>query len=144
MATLINKGWLYVSNGTDIMKLACLKVTYDLIFNPTISHNLGGINYGYDLSELYAMFKVTRLIFNTEADRSTFISNIISWQQTAPFTFKIQRNTSGNYEKLDGTNTSVLVLIDKGLKNIEKITPGDQERYVINDVLFVQAGDFSA
>lgn len=140
MATLINDGWLYLSNGVDIMNLACRNISWDIIRSPTISHEVGGLSYGYDLGEKYIMVKVSGILFGSNADAVTFTLKFNSWLDSGLINLKIQRNTSTAYEKLDGVNTIFPVLSPKGLSGINKIAKEDGVIYEVGKVAFEQAG----
>ena len=140
MATLINDGWLYLSNGVDIMNLACREISWDIIRAPTISHEVGGFSYGYDLGEEWVMIKVSGIILKSNADVVTFISKFNTWQSSGPISLKIQRNSSVAYEKLDGVYTTFPVLSSKGLSGVKKIAKENGVTYEIGKVMFEQAG----
>ncbi len=144
MATLIDDGWLYLTNGTNIMKLACREISYDLIRSPDISHEVGGLSYGYDLGEKYIIVKVSGILLKSNANKNTFVSTFNTWLDAGSIDLKIQRNTSVAYEALDGTNTILPVLSPKGLSGIKKIAKENGVVYEIGKVMFEQAGALSA
>jgi hypothetical protein len=144
MATLINKGWVYLTNDTDIMKLAAEFVEYDWIWDPEISHFEGGDNhYGYDSLKRYFVVKIKRFLFDSKSDAETYKSNLATWQSAGTFKIKIQDKSTPTYEKFDGTNTTLPVL-SYGPRGNRKIEPGDGETYEIRNQVFEQAGSISA
>lgn len=143
MATLINDGWLYLTNGIDIMRLACREISWDIIRDPTIVHEVGGLSYGYDLGTKYIMIKVSGILFGNNADVNTFNEKLNSWLDSGPIDLKIQRNTSVAYEKLDGVNTVFPVLVPKGISGIKKIAKENGVVYEVGKVSFAQTGDAS-
>lgn len=144
MANLINDGWLYLSNGTDDMKLACREIKWDILRDPDINHEVGGWNFGYDLGTKYIIVKPSGILFKTNADVSTFIDKLNEWLDLGTITLKIQRNTGGNFEALDGTNTSFPVLSPKGASGIQKIAKENGTVYEVSKCDFEQAGAASA
>ena len=144
MATLINDGWLYLSDGTDIMMLACREISYDIIRDPDINHDVGALSYGYDMGEKWIQIKVSGIILKTEANKNTFVDKYNSWLDSGLIYLKIQRNTGGAFDKLDGTNTRVEVLSPKGLLGIQKIAKENGVIYEIGKVVFEQSGSLSA
>ena len=143
MATLINNGWLYLSNGIDIMNLACREIKWDIFRDPTISHEVGGLNYGYDLGTKYIIVSVSGILFKNNADVNTFNEKLNSWLDSGPIDLKIQRNTGGAYEKLDGVNTVLPVLSSKGWSGIRKIAKENGVVYEVGKVAFEQSGEIS-
>jgi len=144
MATLINDGWLYLSNGTDDMKLACREIEWDCIRDPDITHEVGGWDYGYDLGINYYIVKVSGILFKSATDKDTFVQKLNSWLGISTITLKIQKNTGGSYEKIDGTNTTLPVLCPKGWSGIKKLAKENGVVYEIGKVQFEQAGSMSA
>jgi hypothetical protein len=143
MATLINDGWLYLTDGSDIMKLACEQITIDEDREPDITHYTGGGHYGYDLGSRWIIIKVKNIVFKTKANRETAVEKLDSWQAAGTITLKIQASSSEAYEKIDGSNTTLPVL-HYGPKKQEKIAKGDGTVYVIGQIKFEQAGAASA
>lgn len=144
MATLIDQGWLYVSNGTDIMKLACVKIKWDYVRNPKITHTEGGYHMGYDLLKKWIVIKVSKILFKTYAHRKTALDTLNSWQDSGPYTLKIQRKSTGQFEEWEGSNTSLSVLSTTGFRDIEKLSNRNQEVYSFGKVIFEQTGATSA
>lgn len=140
MANLINDGWLYLSNGTDDMKLACREIKWDIIRDPEIVHEIGAWNYGYDLGTKFVVLKVSGILFKTNANVNTFNEKFNEWLSSGTITLKVQRNTTGDYEKLDGTYTSFPVLSPKGASGIQKIAKANGTIYEVGKVDFEQAG----
>ena len=144
MATLINSGWLYLTNGIDIMKLACRGVKIDSIRDPTITHEVGGLSYGYDLGTEFYLVTVSGILFKNVTDKDTFVEKFNAWLNSGPIDLKIQRKTTGEYEKIDGVNTVLPVLSSKGLGGIQKIAKEDGEVYEVGKTIFEQTGALSA
>ena len=143
MANLIDNGWLYLSNGTDDMKLACREIKWDAIRVPEIIHEVGGWSYGYDLSTDYIMVKVSGILFSSNTDVDLFNLNLREWLSSGVINLKIQRKVAGDFEKLDGTYTQIQVLAQKGWADIQKIAMEDGEMYEIGKMVFEEAGQRS-
>lgn len=143
MATLINNGWLYLSDGTDEMKLACREIKWDAMREPEIIHEVGGWSYGYDLDIDYLIIKVSGILFKTSADHVIFETKLRSWQKSGVINLKVQRKVAGDFEPLDGTYTQIQVLAQKGWQDIQKIANEDGEVYEIGKIAFEEAGQRS-
>jgi len=144
MTTLIDEGWLYLTNGTNIMRLACRSIQYDRIWEPDHNHEYGGFNYGYDLAKDYFVIKAGGILFNTTAKKDTFEENIALWQQAEAFTLKIQNKTTpATYTKIGGVYTTLKVLGTKGYSGVHKIA-GEGEFWIIEKMEFISAGSISA
>jgi hypothetical protein len=126
------------------MKLACREISWDIIRDPTISHEIGGFSYGYDMGEKWVMIKVSGIILSNNTDKETFIKKFNDWLDSGPIDLKIQRNSSVAYEKLDGDHTTVPVFSSKGLSGIKKIAKENGVVYEVGKVMFEQAGSLSA
>ena len=143
MATLIDKGWFYLTNGTDDIKIGVEGYDYDLVMAPEISHYPGGFHMGYDLEELYLVLKVKNIILESVADKDTFISNVKSWHQANNLSIKMQISSSPTYDKFDGVNTTFPVLLKNGLRGIRKVARGEKQLWAIKAVTFEQIGNAS-
>lgn len=143
MTVLINDGWLWLSNGTDTMKLACRQISYDHPRAPEITHYEGGISFGYDLDLEFIIVKASGIILTNNADMVIFNDKINDWLKTAPITLQLQRNTGGSFEKFDGTNTTLTVL-SKGSSGIQKIAHEDGVTYEVTKMEFEESGARSA
>lgn len=140
MATLIDDGWLYLSNGSDTMKIACIEISYDHIRDGEANHYEGGINFGYDMNLNYFMIKVSGMVFKTKAAVEIFKDKFNSWLTSAPITLRIQDNTAPTYEKFDGTNTTLTVISPKGYSGYKKIAHENGTVWVIDKCGFEEAG----
>ncbi len=139
MATLINKGWLYLTDGSDIMRLACEQIIWDWPWNPDITDYANSGHYGYDLGEESIIIKVKGIIFKTLANHDIYLSNLRAWQKASGFDLKVQVTTGGTFKKLDGTNT-VFPCLSFGPLGNEKVAKENQEIYKIKTQLFRVAG----
>jgi hypothetical protein len=139
MVNLIEDGWLYLSNGTDVLELACKKIQWDEIRDPNFNHQ-PGFNFVYDLDVDYFIVKVTNVYFNTTAKYELAVATLNAWQKAGIYNLKIQRNVAGAYLKLDGIYTQIQVMMNKGLSNMEKISPEDGEVYTIGKITFEEGG----
>ena len=138
---MINNGWLELTNGTDTLLLYFESLKVDFAVDPTIEHIEGTFNYGFDLSIAYLVFKIKGIILENHADLSNCIDYLKDWQQAAPFTLKIRRNTTPNYIEWDGDNTSFTVLMKTGLREMEKLSRGSIDGpYRIGLAIFESSG----
>lgn len=141
MTIIINNGFLELTDGTDTLLLYFEELKVDFAMDPTIENIEGTTNYGFDLSIAYLVFKVKGIIILTHADLTNCIDYLKDWQQSAPFTLKIRRNTTPNYIEWDGDNTSFLVLMKTGMREMEKLSRGSIDGpYRIGMIIFSQAG----
>lgn len=124
------------------MKIACVRIQHNVVRSPEITHEVS-FHYGYDISTPYVVVSASRLIFKTVSDYETFVEKINTWQTANTITLSIQRKSTGEFLKLDGTNTDFPVLMKNGLVGNEKLTPGDGQYYTTEKVIFEQNGDGS-
>lgn len=142
MTDYIIGGWLWLSNGTDYLKVKCEMIVWTPVMKPEIEHTEGGVNYGFDLGVYYIIIKAMGLYIESNADMVDFLTYTKSWQQANTLQVEVVRNSSNNKEKLDGTNTVFPVLITEGAKQIKKMS-GDQEKYRIERLTLEQNGTAS-
>ena len=139
MVTVIDDGWLVLTDGTDTFKVFFQQALVMILFDPTIEHNPGS-HYGFNLVE-YIIIKVSGILFNSTTKYENFMLYMRNWQGTNPFTLSIYKDTSSNKLKLDGENTDFSVLIpSSGIQGGSKIAPEDGEVYRIETITFEQAG----
>lgn len=139
MTDYISGGWLWLSNGTDYLKVKCEMIVWNVITKPEIEHKEGGMNFGFDLNIYYVIIKAMGLWIESNADMVDFLAYTKSWQQANTLQAEVVRNSSNNKEKLDGTNTVFPVLMSGGTKQIKKMS-GDQEKYRIEELNLEQNG----
>ena len=144
MANLIEDGWLHLTNGIDTMELACREIKWDVLRAPDITHEVGGWNFGYDLGIKFVIVKVSGILFDTNAKVGIFIDKLNEWLDSGTISLKVQRNTGGSFEPLDGTNTSYPMLSPKGASGIQKIAKENGTVYEVSKCDFEQAGAASA
>lgn len=121
----------------------CGHIFWTPIFVPTIEHYEGGVNLGYDLGKFFIVIKLQNIWLDSNAKIVNFLTYIKTWQQANTLQIEIQRNSGGDKEKLDGSNTIYPILITGGgLKEIEKM-PADQEVYQIKNITAEQRGTAS-
>ena len=142
MTDHIDDGWLWISNGSDYLKVFCEHIYWFEVYNPEIEHKEGGLNFGFDLSLYYIIVKASGVWLNTNAKKNNFSAYIKSWQQANTLQIEVIRDSSDNKEKLDGTNTVFPVLVMGGLKKFEKMR-GDQQKYRCDSITFEQNGTAS-
>lgn len=139
MATLIDDGWVYLTDGSDVIKARARDILYAEAWDPDIEHYTGNAQFGFWLNRAVRTWKVKGLLFDTHAKYTSFVSNLRSWNNSAPFTLGIYRDSSSNYWECDGTNTTFTVLA-YGIGGGRKIAPEDGTVYEIGLVTFEEAG----
>ena len=143
MATIIDDGYLELTDGTDTLKLACEEIIVDMVLKPKMKHYEGGTNLGYDLGVNYFIFKVSGVILDSYTKFKNCISYLKSWQASAPFSLKIKRDTT-NYTEWDGSNTTFKVLVKGGLKALEALSITQfEDVWYIGNITFEEAGSRS-
>lgn len=141
MVDIIDKGWAYLSNGTDYLKVYCQHILITPVFMPEVEHYEGGVNIGYDLARFWLNIKLVGVWVQSNTEYEAFVSNIKSWQQANTLRIEISRDGT-NKAKLDGTNTIFPVLVMGGLKEMEKM-PYDQQIWKTNSITLEQNGSAS-
>lgn len=141
MVDIIDGGWLWLTDGVDYLKLACVEIEHDIMVDPKIEHYFGGTHTGYDLGKKWLVVKISQIKCKSHTDFSTIIDTLMDWQAAETITLSIVRNTSNNKIELDGDNTNFPVLIAKpGLKGLKKTSPDNQDRYELGSLKFEQIG----
>jgi len=139
MTDYIEGGWLWLSNGSDYLKVRCELISWTEVYGPEIEHHEGGLNFGFDLNLYYIVVKASGIWLNTNTEKNNFSTYIKSWQQANTLQIEVVRNSSNDKEKLDGTNTVFPCLVVGGIKEFKKM-PGDQEKYRCNEITLEQSG----
>jgi len=140
MATLITGGWLYLTNGTDIMQVRTKRIVIDdNHLDPFLEHFAGNTNMGFWMGERQIIVKALDLGFITQATAEKFQEKLNAWDYAGAYTLKIQVSATPTYYKIDGVNESISVL-SYGAKEIEKAERGAGTHYKIASVKFEQAG----
>lgn len=142
MGVYISGGWLWLHNGTDYLKIKCEGILYTLMFEPEVEHKQGGVNLGWDLATKYVIVKAVGLWIESNADQVDLLSYSTTWQQANTLKVSVQRNSSADMEKMDGTNTIFPCHIVGGIKEVAKML-GDQEKYRTSEITVVQTGTAS-
>jgi len=141
VATLINNGYLKLTNSTDILLLACEKISADFKMKPKIKHQPGGNHYGYDLGIKWLEWKAESIIFDSHTDWSTCIDTLKDWQLAGTFTLSVIRDGSNNEMEFDGDNSTYTVLLKNGLKQLRALSITQfSDKWVIGSIIFEQAG----
>ena len=140
MATLITGGWLYLTNGTDIMQVRTKRIVIDdNHLDPFLEHFAGNTNMGFWMGERQIIVKALDLGFITQATAEKFIEKLAAWDYAGAYSLKIQVSATPTYFKIDGVNETITVL-SYGAKEAEKAEKGAGTHYKIASVKFEQAG----
>lgn len=141
MTDIVVDGWLWLTDGVDYLKLQCKVIMWDFMLDPVISHYFGGSHFGYDLGKRWLVVKAEEILIKSHIDYSNIVDYLKDWQAAGTITLSVVRNSSNNKIELDGDNTDFTVLIKKpGFKGMEKLSPGDQDKYGIGSITFEQSG----
>ena len=141
MVDIIIDGWLWVTNGSDYLKLGTEEILWDIMVDPKIEHYYGGAHLGYDLEKKWLVLKVIGIKIKSHANYASIVSNLMAWQVAGSMILSVVRNTSNNKITFDGSNSNYPVLIKKpGLKQMQKVSPDNQDRYRIETLTFEQTG----
>jgi len=142
MTVYITGGWFYLTNGTDSMKVKFSECKADVRMGPTIKHYEGGYNLSYDLEKLWLELKLKDIWFESYSEYETFFKYFISWHQAGTLTIGIYRDTSNNLIEFkgDGNGTTFIMVAPVGIEQAEKISRGDEQKYVIHSLRLEEGG----
>lgn len=131
---IINNGWLHLSDGTDILKVAVEFIRMKLNDDPTIEHypssaGTEGSHLSYSLRTYFWQITAINLLFGTYTERRDFIRYLQAFQVDG-FTVKIQRNTGGSFEEFYSGVEEIGAKFTN-LNDLEKVAPENGEVYII-------------
>lgn len=144
MADIINDGWLYLSDGTDNLKLAAARITWKRVLDSDFTSTEGGFNFGYALGVDYYIWKVGSIYFDTYAKSKDFEAYITEWHKAGTLTMQVRRNTGGDFEAFDKTNTTYKVLLVGGYDGCEKLVAENGTFYVCSKLVLRESGNRAA
>lgn len=135
------EGWLVLENqaATKTYELFVKRFSWDWVYKPKITHFPDEGHFAYDLSDFHLQFLAQQVFVTDYDDFTGFLVDIKSFQEDGYFTLKMKRKADGSLIKFDGTNSSINVLLKKGLRMMEKWSNGDIQVYVIGQMMFEQA-----
>jgi hypothetical protein len=140
VADIITDGWLELDDGTDFLKVTCERISWDYVIKGKIKHYDVGINLNIPVNKQYLIFMAEGIWLNTHTKLSNFIDYLKDWQLAGSFNLRIRRDTAVNYIECDGDNTTFVVNLKDKMEGISKESPGDQQYYKINKLIFEQTG----
>ena len=140
MVTVIDDGWLYLSDGTDILKLFVETFKFKYIKKGTIKHYDGGINLYIPVHKSYLIAVAEGIWLDSVAKVENYQKYIKDWLDSGTFTMKFQYESGGSYLELDGDNESYNVAVKNDLGEVEKVSNGDQEYFYVDKLILEQAG----
>ena len=140
MPIIISNGWLWINDGTDWLKLFCQEIKVDFKMEPTFQHVEGSFNMGFDMGKRFLVFKARNVMLETHADFSSCIDYLKDWQAAGTFNLEVVRDTSDNKIEWDGDNTSFVVLLKSGFRDMQKIAPEDGTVFKIGLIIFEESG----
>jgi len=143
----VGTGWLIlnVGGGATELKIRCETWEYDdddkgakIIKYPPRGR------YGYTLNKHERIFKFKNIFVVTYADWNNLKQTLKTLEDTGTvINMAIQIDIAGNYEKPDGTNDKIPVII-KSRKGHTKKYQGEAQVYVLKMLVVEQAGALSA
>jgi len=136
-------GWLRLYSGSDTVLVYCESVKYRLVKKGKIIHLDAGVNLFIPVFKQYVEVQATGLWINTNAKIVNYQLYLSTWLNSGSINVKIQRDTSSNFEKMDGTNTIFPMAVKNDLGFIEKIGKGDQTIYYVEKLVLEQTGTAS-
>ncbi|MFW9872561.1 MAG: hypothetical protein ACFFG0_05610 [Candidatus Thorarchaeota archaeon] len=139
MATIINDGWLVITDGSDELRLMFEECKIDIMTNPTIKHYAGGSNTGYTTGKRWLEFKVRNIWLTSSSNFNNFSKYTLSFQDSGTFNIQIKRDSSGNYVTIDDNDDWDVMVKQNGIKDMQKISFGDQQIYQIGLLLLEEA-----
>lgn len=139
MVDLINKGWFWLNNGVDYLKLAFIDLLFAWEWEVQFTDYAGDGHYALDLEVQRRIWKPRGIIFDSHTNYDLAVGTIRSWQSTAAFTLEVVRNTSDAKIAFDGTNTSYTVMA-LGPRRVAKLAAENGDVYEIGTMTFRQAG----
>lgn len=148
MTDYIEDGFLWVSDGSDYLKVQCEKIWYWLVIEPTIKHYNNEGHMFYDLKKRYWMILAEGIWLKTHTDWKDFQKYLLDWHDDGPFyvrvhngdppilnTTEVEFYDAGSYVKVLS-----MAIAKNGLKRGSKQSVGTQEYWKIESVMFEQAG----
>jgi hypothetical protein len=143
MTVIINDGWLYLSDGTDELKLFVETFKYKYIKKGRLKHYDGGVNLFIPVFKEYLIAVAQGVWLNSVVKVENYSKYLKDWLDGGTFNLKFQYVSGGSYLKLDGDNTIFPVAVKNDLGEIEKISNGDQEFFYVDKLILEQGGTAS-
>lgn len=132
-------GWGYMTDGSDVIEFAFEDWHIDWVAELEGDDLPSDVHYGYDLGKRIRKVKFQKCLFGARGDIEEFLDTLNSWNQSAPFTLKIQVDSTPTYFKADGSSTTLTVLWES-IRDITKIAAGDVQMYAVQTITFRQKG----
>ena len=139
-------GWIIFDVGGDNeTKLRVEKWEYDDDDKGAIATPFPGRGYfGFTVNTHGRKFKFTKLFITNYADWNTLKQRLTTLEDTGTvINIKIQVDIAGNFEKPDGTNATIPLIIKKK-RGYSKPYGGESQFYVIKQLLCEQGGALAA
>jgi hypothetical protein len=135
--------WIWLTYGSDVLYLLCEGWSYDnddpsafVVDYPSRGH------FGFTLNTEKVVVKLKNVYVTSEADWNTLKAQLKAAQEASSCTLKIKISSDPTYEKFDGTNDDMPVLI-KSTKGRKKVFKGDTTYYQIGMIELIQSGALS-
>lgn len=137
----LTTGWLELNDGAKLVEFeeweSDIKMDLEMEIERTISDSL----ISFDLLAIERVIKVKGLHFSSKADIEEFIAlmkTLNSSNSTSGWKLEINTISTNSYFKFDGSTAYMNVFCSR-IQGIKKISPGDQQYYMISQVQFVEA-----
>ena len=132
-------GWLILTSGSDTIKLYCESVSWKLIKKGKYKHIKGGVNILIPIYQQWVEVYVNGIWINSNAKIDNYSYYLELWLDSGTFTVQLTYDGT-NYEKFDGTSTSISCGVKGDLGEITNMAHGGGETYYIKKIVFEQGG----
>jgi len=139
----LDSGWIYIydTDGSAWKQVYCEHYEWDDKDTGTIfiDYPADG-HYGFTMNTRQRKVTIKNIYFDNKNDFDTFMALIqTNLEDGESFDLKIMCSSSSDYEKFDGTNHIMPVLVES-IKGVNKIVNGDSQYRQIKRLIFRQAG----
>lgn len=127
-------GWLIITSGSDTVKLYCEGVGWKPFIKGKYKHIKGGVNILIPVYQSWIEVYAHDIWINSNAKIDNYQYYLRLWLASGVFTVQLTYDGT-NYEKMDGTNTSLSMGVKADLGTIENVAKGGQEVYYIDQLI---------
>jgi len=144
MTDYISGGYLWITDGTDYLKIKVKDIYYWLNIDPTFKHYGGGGHMFYDLEKRFWNVLAEGIFLESHQDWYDFQHYLIDWHDAGGFTVSIYRDTGGTnvvhfYNAGADASSLTMAIAKNGLKRGGKVE-GETQYWKIDGVLLEQCG----
>ena len=139
MAVNINEGgFLYLSDGSNTMQVPFETAKVKIQDDVTRERFPGDAGLKFSLGIISRDVQITNVYFSSHDNAKNFIKQLVDWNQAGEFTLKLYRNSSDDEAEVFGNGSTSLDVLFADMSGIEKHAKGDQQKYKIARVVFVE------